>query len=89
MKQFMYSIRDSKTTYGVPFVDKSDDSAKRGFAFAFENQQSLLRFSPSDFSLYRIGTFDNDSAKLQSCPPVYICSGSDFFKMKGDAIVEE
>lgn len=89
MTKFLYSIRDSKTSFGVPFCEQSDASAQRGFSFAFHNQSSLVGFSPSDFSLYRIGTFDDVSAKLKSITPVFICSASDFLNMKGDVVSEE
>lgn len=89
MTKFLYSIRDSKVSFGVPFLEQSDAAARRGFSFAFHNQNSVVGFSPSDFSLYRIGTFDDVSAKLESITPVFICSASDFLNMKGDVTGEE
>ena len=88
MIKFLYSIRDSKTSFGVPFCEQSDAAAQRGFSFAFHNQQSLVGFSPADFSLYRIGTFDDVSAKLVSIIPELIFSASDFLNMKGDVPIE-
>lgn len=74
----VYSVRDSKVGFGNPFVDASDPSAKRGFFFAFSNPSSLVNFSPADFSLYRIGTFDSDSGVIEKILPEYVCCAIDF-----------
>lgn len=74
----VYSVRDSKVGYGNPFVDLSDSSAVRGFNFAFSNPTSMVNFSPSDFSLYRIGSFDSDKGIIERVTPEFICCAVDF-----------
>lgn len=78
----VYCVRDVKTSFASPFVDVSDESAKRGFGFAFHHSMngdsSLMTFSPADFILFKIGEFNNESGELVPCLPAYICSGVDF-----------
>lgn len=84
MEKFLYSVRDSKTSFESPFPDCSDASAVRGFQYAFSNHTGLVNFSPADFSLYRVGSFDTDSGVIDPELPVYICSAADFVKNVGD-----
>jgi len=74
----VYSVRDSKVGFGNPFVDVGDSSAKRGFFFAFSNSSSMVSFSPADFSLYHIGTFDSDTGAIEKIAPTFVCCASDF-----------
>lgn len=74
----VYSVRDAKVGFGNPFVDVSDSSAKRGFHYAFLNPSSMVNFSPSDFSLYRIGSFDSDKGIIERLTPEFICCAADF-----------
>lgn len=84
----LYSVRDVKTSFAAPFVDISDASAERGFAFAFQNQSNLMHFSPADFSLYRVGMFDSESGHITEILPEFICNASMFPRNVGDDIEE-
>ncbi len=73
MKTFIYSVHDDKTGFNAPFMDANDDSAIRGFTFAFKSNTGLMSFAPSDFRLYRIGSFDTQTGVLvPDCPPVVV-----------------
>ena len=68
----VYSIRDKVGTWTPPTLDANDSIAIRNFAFGINNRpDSMLKFSLDDFSLYRIGTFDSDSAAMTSYAPVF------------------
>ncbi len=73
----VYSYRDKETGFGSPIVESNDNTARRGFSMQMNNPNSLMNFSPADFDLYKIGTFDPDTGKLASDGvPVLICSGA-------------
>lgn len=85
----IYSVRDVKTGFANPFVDVNDESAKRGFFFAFSQNSSIINFSPADFSLYKIGTFDSSSGSVGSVLPVYVCSAIDFLNPTHGGVSDE
>ena len=60
----LYSVADAKTSFGAPFMDVNDDSAARGFAFAFNNNTNIMVYSPADFRLYRVGQFDSATGSV-------------------------
>ena len=69
----VYSVHDDKVGFCPVFMDSNDESAIRGFAYAFRQSSSLMSFAPSDFRLYRVGSFDTQSGILSSeCSPVLV-----------------
>lgn len=73
MKRTIYAIHDDLNGFGSPFIDTNDASARRNFAFAVNNNGDTMSYSPKDYALYKIGTFDHDSASIESLPsPVLI-----------------
>ena len=74
----VYSVRDSKVGFGNPFVDVGHASAQRGFFYAYANATNIVNFSPADFSLYYIGTFDTDTGALEKIAPTFVCCATDF-----------
>ncbi len=70
MKYGIYSIRDAAAdVFTSPTIDLNDDSAIRSFSQAINHPDSLMNFSPSDFSLYRIGTFDVEDGSIEPLNP--------------------
>lgn len=76
----VFSIRDLKTGFLSVTVDVSDASAKRGFEHATRKPDSLFFTHPSDYSLYRVGSFDTDTGVLTSIDPDLICHATDFVR---------
>lgn len=66
----VYSFRDNKTSFGQIWFDNGDESAKRGFAMMVNNPDGIMGFSPSDFDLFKIGTFDTETGRLDSIWPI-------------------
>ena len=64
MKYGLYSVRDQKVGFMPPLTDQSEQSAIRGFAFAINNPENIMNFSPKDFDLYKVGEFDADKGVL-------------------------
>lgn len=82
MKYPIYSYRDIKSGFGSPVVDQSDVTAIRGFSYAINGSNGIMNFSPSDFDLYKIGTFDSDTGVIvPETVPILIANGS---SMVGD-----
>lgn len=76
----VFSIRDKYTTFMSPTVDQSVESAKRGFAYAINNNPGVMNFAPADYDLYQIGTFDSESGELKPLKAnKFICNGVEVF----------
>lgn len=75
MKLGIYVIHDKKTTYMTPTFDYNDQSAMRGFENACKHTDGLFNSNPTDFDLYRIGSFDVDSGRITAEEPKFLCGG--------------
>lgn len=64
MKLPIYAIRDELTTWLTPMVDTNDQSAIRNFKLALSSPRSIMENNPSDFCLYRLGEYDNETGKI-------------------------
>lgn len=80
MEYPVYSIRDNKVGFGAPFLEVNDQTAIRSFGLKVNNIDVML-YSPSDYDLYSIGSFDTDKGSFKSAVPVLIKSGT---SMVGD-----
>ena len=61
----------------MPQCDQNESTAVRGFAYAINNGEGIMNYSPSDFELYEIGLFDCESGQLiPNDMPKFIVSGS-------------
>jgi hypothetical protein len=66
----VFSIFDTKvSTFGQPFFSQSDGAAVRMVVDAASDAGTMLFKHPTDFVLYRLGTFDEDSGFLESLKP--------------------
>lgn len=75
-----YSIRDNKVGFGAPFLEANDHTAIRSFGLKV-NANDLMYYSPADYDLYSVGSFDTETAMFKSAVPVLIKSGT---SMVGD-----
>lgn len=83
MTYSMYAIRDKYTVFMAPQLDMSDESAKRNFAYAINNNPGVMNFSPSDYDFYRVGTFDSKTGEIRPVSPIeFICNGLEVFNEK-------
>lgn len=74
----VYSVRDTKVGFSDPFICPNDSAASRALSFSFNNATNMVSYSPADFNLYRIGTFDSDTGLIEKCLPEFVCCALDF-----------
>lgn len=81
MMQRVYSIRDLKSGFYPPSIQKNDDVAMRNFAFSMSNNEGVIGFAPQDFDFYYLGEFDEEKGLfVQNGLPVLIMNGSEAVK---------
>lgn len=76
----LYSIRDIKSTYMQVLTDHNDATAIRGFKQAVMVPDSIMALHPTDFALYRVGSFDADTGEIQSQTPELLCDAAQFVR---------
>lgn len=61
----VYSVFDEKAkSFAPPFCMHTDGQATRGFGDACEDPKSLMSKHPQDYSLYKLGSFDDFEGKM-------------------------
>ncbi|ALS03459.1 VP5 [Gokushovirus WZ-2015a] len=79
----LYAVKDAKSTYMPCIVDYNDASAVRNFEHAVQSPESLMRSHPNDYSLFKVGTFDNETGLIApSVSHVMLCDASSV--LRGD-----
>ena len=62
----MYTVFDSASaSYDRPFVAPSDNAAIRSFSDIAVGDEHPIGKHPEDYSLYRIGAYDDNKAELE------------------------
>ena len=70
MKINIYSIHDSKAqAYGQPFLLQTDGLATRSFIQATQAEQTGFSKHPLDYTLFRIGVYDDETSIIKSETP--------------------
>ncbi len=83
MTYSVYCIRDKYTGFMSPAIDMNDDSAKRNFAYAINNNPGVMNFAPVDYDFYRVATFDSKTGDLRPVQPIeFICNGNEVLNEK-------
>lgn len=62
----MYSIRDIKNDFAVPFTASNDATAIRMYKASASAKDSTLAMFPADFELWHVSSFDTSNALMQS-----------------------
>lgn len=78
----VFSVLDEKAqAFAVPFVLQTRGLATRSFADAAVDPNISISRHPSDYVLYQVGTFDDNSGRLESLDvPERICKASDLLE---------
>lgn len=72
----VYSVYDSASDlYLQPWFAQADAAAIRLFAKMCTDENTTFCIQPSDFTLYRIGTFDDTTGSLEPCDPMSLGNG--------------
>lgn len=75
----VYSVYDEVSgLFGFPVLFPRDAVATRNFGDIIGSDGTVLHSHPADFSLKRIGFFDEHTGELISTPVVIVARGSDF-----------
>lgn len=78
MKIGIFAIRDSALgTFMPPYFYGSDGAAIRAFGDAVgrEAPDNLFHAHPEHFSIYRLGSFDDETGLITAHEPQYIVDG--------------
>jgi len=80
MKVTIYSIYDSKASaYAPPFFLLRDQQAIRAFSDTAKDPSTQLNRHPADFTLHKIGLFDDQSGKIEPCKqPEFLAAATEF-----------
>lgn len=80
----VFSVYDSKgLAYGVPFFMVTVGSAVRAFSDLANDTQTMASRHPSDYVLYEIGSFDDNSGVFTSIVPhIHLGIAADFVSVK-------
>lgn len=62
----IYAIKDAKSSFMPCTVDTNDSTAIRNFEHAVRQPGSLLASHPNDFTLFRVGSFDDAVGSVQA-----------------------
>lgn len=80
MKLNAYAIYDVKAgMYSAPFFHHNDGIAHRGFGDLVNDPRTNVNKHPGDYSLFKIGVFDDSSGEIVSCKPEQVVQGATVF----------
>lgn len=66
MRLFIYAVFDSASgVYDRPWVAQADAAAIRSFGDLAANADHMVGMHPEHFSLFRLGTYDDNTAKIE------------------------
>lgn len=75
----MYSLLDEKSKlYSQPFYAHHDGEALRSFASVVSDKETMPGKFPADFTLWKVGEWDDNSGIIDSKKPVYLAKAVDF-----------
>lgn len=78
----IYCVRDQGAeTYTDPFTARADGEAKRQFAQLVNDREIVPGRFPEQFTLYRIGHFNEDSGELVAEPHKALGNGVEYVKV--------
>lgn len=79
MKYPVYCVKDNKAGFQPNLlIEQNDASAVRGFSYAINNE-GLMNYSPNDFDLFKLGSFDVETGMFESSVPELVVSGSSVY----------
>lgn len=73
----LYSIRDLKTSFGVPYARINDSDAIRDFQRKCMSEDEVGRAFVADYQLFRVGYFDDSTGHLTDAEPEYLTAGNE------------
>lgn len=80
MKYGVYSIRDIRTGFLNLAIDVNNSSAERNFRHACKDTNSLMHSHSSDYALFKVAEFDNETGIIEEICPIELVVSADQFK---------
>lgn len=77
----IYTIKDAKAEfYMSPFYARAHGEAIRTFSNAVntKHENNQINLSPADYSLFFVGSFDEQTGEIEATPPHHLGNGLDF-----------
>lgn len=68
--------------YMNPTFEQTKDIAIRNFKVAMNRKDLFLYMSPTDFTLYKIGEYDTETADMKCGAPEIVCDGIAVLEVK-------
>ncbi|MFR6257471.1 MAG: phage ORF5 protein [Anaerovoracaceae bacterium] len=82
MKNSLFSIKDKLVGYGPVFMEQNEDVAIRAFQNSVKIANDTDEYnSVCDLELHCVGSFDTETGCVESCEPVWLCSGLDVIRL--------
>jgi len=79
VKTYLYGVFDAAAkAYLSPFFSASDGVAKRAFHHACNTGGHDFFLHASDYTLFKLGEFDDETGNLTACLPVSLGNGVQF-----------
>lgn len=76
MKSKIYTVRDAQAEAAMrPVFFEQDAIAIRSFKMSVTNADDPMSSNPDDYTLYRIGVYDDESMLIESHDPVRLMGG--------------
>lgn len=83
MEMKMYSFLDEKAKlFSRPFYANHDGEALRSFSAVVADKESMPGKFPADFTLWRIGVWNDNTGVIKSDKPEYLAKAVDFIEAK-------
>lgn len=85
MQDKIYTIFDTKLEiFYSPFVMRTDEAAIRAFADIVNRGESDISNHPEDFTLFQIGDWDKETAKITMLEAMHSLTNGMYLKNKDD-----
>lgn len=73
MKQYLFSVLDGKVgSWSRPFCEPTSQAAVRMVISIIRDGDNLLAKFPSDYSLWEVGQFDDETGEVSGYRPVLV-----------------
>lgn len=77
----LYAVRDDKAgVYNPPVIMVNDAVAVRQFGDLVMRDDNVIHAHAADFTLRRVGSFDDETGQIRNQEPEILATGSDFVK---------
>lgn len=82
MKLQIFSVRDQASeSFGTPFFSPTDAAAVRNLVTAALDKDSMIAKSPSDYSLWNVGEWDDVNARILPKEAVCVCNAASLLSL--------